>query len=132
MDEKVREIMTKVRETAHAIGDAAEKGVTFAGKRTVELVEISKLNMRIFDLNTEISILLREIGQLVYNAHAELDVDDVDISAKLKSIDEKKEKISEYKNRIAELKLFRSCPVCGELCGKEDEHCSSCGAKLDE
>ena len=52
------------------------------------------------------------------------------VTALLGQADDKALKISELKNRIADLKQSQTCPVCGEPCGKNDKFCRSCGDRL--
>ncbi|WP_084234021.1 zinc ribbon domain-containing protein [Papillibacter cinnamivorans] len=132
MDEKVRELMDKVRETAISMGEAAEYTFRNAGKRAEEMLGITKLNMEIFDLNTEINILLKEIGQIVYDTHTGKETDSQLLDKKLAGIDEKRVQIKTCREQIAALKKSRNCPVCGEACEKDDKFCRRCGQVLGE
>lgn len=123
MDERVRELLDRARETAITVGEVA-------GKRAGQMVDVAKLNMKIFDLKAEVNQLLRQVGQLVYDAHRGEDTDTTPIDGLLADIDEKHEAITELKERVAALKNSRECPVCGTLCGREDKFCKSCGAGL--
>ena len=63
MDERVRELLDRVRDTAVTVGEAAGTTARYAAKYAGQTVDIAKLNMKIFDLKTDINALLREIGQ---------------------------------------------------------------------
>lgn len=130
MDERVKELFDKVKETAVIVGNTAGKTLNYAGKRTGDMVEATKLNMRIFDLNTEISLLYKELGRLLYETHTGGEPDPQELEDKLASIDGKNEEIASCKERIGLLKLSKTCPVCQELCGKQDRFCKCCGAEL--
>ena len=130
MDERVKELLDRVRETAVTVGEAAGVTARYAGKCAGQMVDIAKLNMKIFDLKTEISALLREIGQVVYDTHLGVEADKDPIGGMLEQIDQKNRAIEELKERIAVLKNCRECPSCGASCGKEDKFCKSCGAQL--
>ena len=52
------------------------------------------------------------------------------VTALLGQADDKALKISELKNRIADLKQAQTCPACGEPCGKNDRFCRVCGSQL--
>lgn len=130
MDERVRELLDRVRGTAVTVGEAAGVTARYAGKCAGQMVDIAKLNMKIFDLRAEISALLREIGQVVYDTHLGAETDKGSVDGMLAEIDEKNKTINELKERIAVLKSCRECPGCGGPCGKEDRYCKACGAQL--
>ena len=129
MDERVRELLDRVRDTAVTVGEAAGATARYAAKYAGQTVDIAKLNMKIFDLKTDVNSLLREIGQVVYDTH--LGAEDVpDVDGLLGQIDEKHRAIAELKERAAALKSCKDCPACGASCGKDDKFCKSCGNEL--
>ena len=111
-------------------GRAASKAADSASKKAGGLVELTKQNFRIFDLNTDIELLLKEIGKLVYATHTGEEIDADEITERLNQIDEKNEEIARLKERIAERKTAVRCPECGEVCEKEDAYCRKCGTAL--
>ncbi len=80
MDPKVRELLNKLKESALVYGKAAGK---FAGN----VVEQAKLNLQIFDLNTENDHATKEIGRLVYALHAGEDVCNEAVQSQIEAID---------------------------------------------
>ena len=130
MDERVKELLDRVRDTAVTVGEAAGVTARCAGKYAGQMVDIAKLNMKIFDLKTEINTLLREIGQVVYDTHLGVEADRASIDGMLAQIDEKNRAVDELKERIAVLKNSRQCPGCGAACGRDDKFCKTCGAQL--
>lgn len=124
--------MDKVRETAISMGEAAEYTFRNAGRRAEEVLGVTKLNMEIFDLNTEINILLKEIGQMVYDTHTGKEADSQLLDKKLADIDEKRMQIKTCREQIASLKKSKECPVCGEACEKDDKFCRRCGQALSQ
>lgn len=132
MDEKVKDILEKVKLSATAAGEFAASTAEAAGKRAGEVVEVTKLNLQIFDLNNEISALFKQIGELVYKAHDNADADTSSIEEWLALIDEKKNTVSEIKQRILGFKHSKKCPnpECGRDCEKNDTFCPRCGTQL--
>ena len=130
MDERVRELLERVRETAVTVGEAAGTTARYAGKCAGQMVDVAKLNMRIFDLNGEINDLLKSIGRMVYDTHRGAEPDAASLAPRLSQIDEKHEAIAQLKQRIRLLKNVRSCPDCGCACGREDKFCKACGRPL--
>ena len=56
MDERVRELLDRVRGTALTMGEAAGATARYAAKCAGQTVDIAKLNMKIFDLKTDIKL----------------------------------------------------------------------------
>lgn len=134
MDKKVNNFLEKVKVSAelfaNCTGKAATRAADAAGKTATSVMETTKLNLQIFDLNTELEILYKEIGKIVYDVHRGIDADQDDMQIKLELIDEKLEKIAAIKARLSEVKSDKKCPNCGRDCSKDDTFCSSCGAQL--
>ena len=130
MDERVKELLDRVRGTALTVGEAAGATARCAGKYASQMVDVAKLNMKIFDLRTEISDLLRKIGDLVYATHLGADSDQSAVDAMLTALDEKHKAIDELKERINLLKSVKECPRCKTPCGKDDKFCKECGTQL--
>ncbi len=130
MDERVKELLDRVRNTAVTMGQAAGVTARYAGKCAGQMVDVAKLNMKIFDLKTDINGLLREIGSLVYAAHQGKDPQGDRVEELLSQIDGKHQSIAACKEQIAVLKKCRECPGCGTMCGRDDKFCKSCGRPL--
>lgn len=130
MDNRVKELLEKVRCTAENVGTVAGNTARQAGKCAGDMLDIAKLNLKIFDLSGEINPLLKEIGQIVYDTHTGAMVDETVLNEKLEAIDEKKAKIAELQAQVADLKKSKSCPICGAICGKGDAFCKKCGGAL--
>ena len=131
MDERVRELLDRLRAGAVTVGEAAGATARYAGKCAGQMVDVAKLNMKIFDLRTDINALLRQAGQTVYDAHRGADTDDDALTQLLTQIDGKYTEIDELKERVAVLRSMRECPHCGTACGREDKFCKHCGGALD-
>ena len=110
MDERGRELLDRVRATAVTVGEAAEATARYAGKCAGQMVDVAKLNMKIFDLRTDINALLRQAGQAVYDAHRGTDTDDEALTQLLAQIDGKYAEIDELKERVSVLRAMRECP----------------------
>ena len=50
-------------------GVTAAKAADAAGKTAASVLSATKLNLQIFDLNTEVEILYKEIGKMVHSEH---------------------------------------------------------------
>lgn len=130
MDDKVRELLDRVRDTAVGAADAANQTARAAGKKAGQMVDVAKLNVQLFDLNGEYNEVLRQLGQVMYDTHRGRAPEGDRVTELLEQADERAERIAELKARIADLRQAESCPHCGAPCGKGDKFCRSCGAKL--
>ena len=130
MDDKVKDLLDKIRGAADLAADAAADTARVAGRRAGQLVDVAKLNVQLFDLNGEFNDILRQLGQVMYDAHMGQEADGEPVSQLLTRADQVSAKIVEVKERIAALRHAQSCPTCGASCSKEDKFCRSCGCAL--
>jgi putative ubiquitin-RnfH superfamily antitoxin RatB of RatAB toxin-antitoxin module len=130
VDDNVRKLFDKLKKRAIDMGAAAEYTLKQAGRKTGDTVEIAKLNMKIFDINSEIDLDFRKLGELVYAVHNGREADDNEIESLISGIEQKLNDIVLYKERIGILKGSVECPVCQSICGKDDKFCKKCGSEL--
>ena len=130
MDDKVKNLLERVKGTASYAADAAADGARAAGKKAGQMVDVAKLNVQLFDLNGEYNDILRQLGQVMYDTHKGEAPENETVTGLLLQADEKAAKIAELKSRISDLKQAASCPACGEPCGRGDKFCRHCGAQL--
>ena len=125
MDAKIKEYISKIKAGAVNAGKAA-------GKTANDVAKQAKINIKIFDTNTEIDVIYKDIGKLVYSVHQGEEVSNETIEAMLTAIDSKKELVEELKLELAVLKNVLICPVCGKEIAKDSAFCSVCGAKIEK
>lgn len=130
MDERVKELLDRIRGTAGVAADAAADTARVAGKKAGQMVDVAKLNVQLFDLNCERNELLKQMGQIMYDTHQGKEASGERVTDLLARADGLKERIDELKDRIAALRQSKSCPACSGMCGREDQFCRSCGGKL--
>ena len=130
MDEKMKELLEKAKLTAGLAADSAVKAAGVVSQKGSRLVEKTKRSVKIFDLNNEVELLMREIGRMVYLTHTGVEADEAELEAKLTAIDEKYAQIAEIKAQEEEQNPTCVCPVCGKDCDKTDLYCRVCGEKL--
>lgn len=128
--DNLQNLFAKVKVSASKIAEKGAEMATFAGKKASNLAETTKLNIQIFDINTEIEILYKELGQLTYDSKNGLNVSDDDMQIKTQLITEKLEKIQSIRLDINYIADNVACPVCDKACDSESSFCNSCGAKL--
>lgn len=130
MDAKVQSFLDKVKDLAEKAGDVASCAADAARKKATELAGTTKVNLQIFDLNTECDVLFKEMGRMVYAVHRGEDVSNEEMDQKLAAVDAKQEKIATLRQSLAGMKSIVVCPHCGKACGREDAFCPGCGGAL--
>lgn len=128
--DNLHNLFAKVKVSASKMAEKGAEIATVAGKKASNLAETTKLNIRIFDINTEIEILYKELGQLTYDSRNGLNISDDDIKIKVELITEKLQKIESMRADIDYIDDNMACPVCNKSCNIECSFCASCGAKL--
>ena len=131
MEDRVKELMDRIRGTASAAADACADTARVAGRKAGQIVDVAKLNVQLFDLNGELNDVLRQLGQVMYDAHRGQAGGDEIIPDLLARADELNEKIDGMKDRVSALRQSRTCGTCGAVCGREDKFCRSCGQPLE-
>ena len=131
MDEKLQEILDTVQKTAVEVGTAAGDLFSAAGQRASALLSVSKLNVRAADLKAQRSVLLQEVGAMVYGTHTGTVADSDTLLAKLREIDGVELDLSRVNAEIARLRQnARVCPLCGADARSGDAFCRNCGTRL--
>ncbi len=130
MDAKVRELLDRIKATASAFGEVAYTAGREAGKKAGETLELAKLNMKIFDLNAEIELIMKKLGKVIYDTHCGKEADEGSIDNLLKEADEKNAEVEVLRAKVAELKKTVICKNCGGVCNKNDQYCRKCGTQL--
>lgn len=126
MDAKIREMLYRVKNSAVDAGKAA-------GKAAGNVMEQAKLNIRIFDLNTEIDVNYKEIGKLVYSVHKGEEICSEAIQTLIEAIDDKTAQIKTIREKLDSFKASAlSCPTCGKTVSAKDVYCSACGHKFTD
>lgn len=108
----------------------AKTAADYAGKKTNEIVELSKLRFTASEIQGKIDETMRGLGESVYNAAKA----DTDCSAAVKEksgiIDDLNLQLEKINEKIAELKRMKTCPSCDYSNPEEANFCQKCGAKL--
>lgn len=131
MDEKLQEILDTVQKTAVEVGTAAGDLFSAAGQRASALLSVSKLNVRAADLKAQRSVLLQEVGAMVYGTHTGTVADSDTLLAKLREIDGVEQDLSRVNAEITRLRQnARVCPLCGADARSGDAFCRNCGTRL--
>lgn len=69
MDAKLQSLLGRVKGVADRTGRSVGRAADAAGRKATEMAAATRLNLRIFDINTECDVLFRDIGRMVYELH---------------------------------------------------------------
>lgn len=130
MDDKVRELLERIRDGALAAADTAGDAARAAGRRAGQMADVAKLNVQLFDLNCDVDEVMQQLGRVMYDTHLGQLPPGETVPELLAKADELMARRDELQERIAALRQCKLCPACGATCGKEDKFCKCCGALL--
>lgn len=130
MDDRVRELLERIRGGAQAAADTAADTARVAGRKAGQIVDVAKLNVQLFDLNSDLDEVLRRLGRVMYNIHVGQPEGAESVDQLLAQADEINLKREEVKDRIAALRQSCICTSCGCVCGRDDIFCKHCGTRL--
>ena len=105
-------------------------GASKAKKKSVDIIEISKLNIEINSLNKSIKGIYEEMGEGLYKKFLkdkEIDDSFMDYCKEVQSLNKKMESL---RKKILKAKDMCPCKFCGETIAKSASYCPSCGKKL--
>src|SRR5699024_6317584 len=106
MDAKVQSFLDKIKVMAEKTGKAAGRAADVAGKKATELAGATRINLQIFDLNTECEVLYKEIGRMVYELHRGNEVSNDEMDEKIAALDAKQEKIAALREELAGMRTI--------------------------
>ena len=128
MDKTVADILEKVKETAVEAGVIAGRAANAATKMANEVIETTKINLRIRELDKKIQVLLMDIGSQIYQANKNPDAGQPDLEGIFLEIDSIHFERAELQEKLK--KPSNKCPSCDAKTGKNSFYCSKCGEKL--
>ena len=93
-------------------------------------MDVAKLNIQMFDLNSDLDEVLRRLGRVMYNLHLGQAEEGESVDQLLARADEINVRREEVKDRISALRQSCICTSCGAVCGRDDAFCKHCGTRL--
>lgn len=130
MDDRMQELLDRTKAAAATMGNAARVTARYAGQRTGEWIEVTRRKGKIFELESEIKTLLREMGQTVYGTLQTGQSQEVRLDELTQRLDQNYAAVAGLKEEIAILRDAKECPACGTVCARSDRYCKECGAAL--
>lgn len=132
MKESIKTVWNKICAGATVAGEFAAKTAENVGNKATDVYNTSKVNLKILDLTTDIEIIYKEIGRLIYAAHTSEETSTEMLDEMLAKIDEKKQQIEELRASIASGEETKVCPSCGKENAGDSNFCSGCGVTFED
>lgn len=119
--------MANANEFFSTLGKTISRTANMVGRKTDEFVTVQKIRNRRNNLEEQVELSCRKIGELIYEEYSEGKEIPEQLEKICRSIEEKKKEIGECREQIALVKGARLCPSCGALIPKEANFCMNCG-----
>ena len=132
MNESIKTVWDKICAGATVAGELAVKTAENVGNKATDVYNTSKVNLKILDLTTDIEVIYKEIGRLIYAAHTKEETSTEMLDEMLDTIDEKKRRIEELRASIAADDEPKICPSCGRENAPDSNFCSGCGITFED
>lgn len=110
----------------------AKSAADAAGKKTGELVELSKLKLATGQLRSQIKEKEGDLGNAVYHMYKEGYQNPEFVDAVVAQIDQLTEQLASLEEKIARLKKTVKCPCCGASNPIQSSYCGQCGCVLQK
>lgn len=101
-----------------------------AGKKTGELVSLTKLKFEAAEVARATSNKMEKIGRIVYAARLSGENADAALEKLFAEVAELEEQADELAVKIDELRCVKTCPACGKNNRAQAAFCQVCGEKL--
>lgn len=108
----------------------AKNAADYAGRKTGEFVEVSKLRLSAAELQDKINKAFQELGYVVYESGKDGTDPAEALKEKSASIDSLYEQLAAVNEKIAELRRLKKCAACDFANPEDANYCLRCGAKL--
>lgn len=101
-----------------------------AGKKTGEVIELSKYKVECIKLNNDINKLYEKLGNAVYSMNKSGYENKELITSISSDITLKLEELSTMADKIAKMKEYVICKTCGNKNLMKSYYCDKCGSRI--
>lgn len=127
----MEDILNKLKKGIFQVKDEAGKFTKDAVDKTKKVIDRTKYNYTVSELESRVKDVLAELGKILYEEYENGTEFEGDIKEKCEKIDELKKEIDEIKLKIAETSNGTVCRECGAVIDKDASFCKKCGSKAD-
>ena len=127
----MEDILNKLKKGIFQVKDEAEKFTKDAVDKTKKVIDRTKYNYTVSELESRVKDVLAELGKKLYEEYENGTEFEGDIKEKCEKIDELRKEIEEIKLKIAETKNGTVCKECGCVLEEDASFCKKCGSKAE-
>ena len=110
--------------------DKAKDIAETAGKKAEKVVEVSKLKLRVSQINSEAKKVYEKLGSAVYHMKKANYEDEGLIASVVEEVDGLYAERAKIEARLASLKTQVICDTCGAKNPEDAVYCVKCGSRL--
>lgn len=108
----------------------AKGAVDVIGEKAGQLVDVSKQNLKLMDLKSQLKSEFEALGKVVYENYGKNNDEDLELASRIQSIKLITEEIEKLKMQIAFTKNKILCKSCGYNNEIGSLYCAKCGENL--
>ena len=101
------------------------------GVNSSDLSAYAELRRTVDDLQEEISLQMRALGELVYATHCGTPSDSDELQKILEYIDDLRDEIKGHEEQMTLLRGTRRCPGCNHEIADAESFCENCGHPIE-
>lgn len=125
-----KKLARRTREAAENVAGAAQAGAALVGQRAEETMACAKLRRTVKDLEEEIGLQMKNIGELIYATHCGTPSDSDDVQEILEYVDSLYEEKEGHERQLKAMKGVLFCQTCGAENEGSNVYCHNCGQPL--
>ena len=108
----------------------AKGAVDVIGEKAGQFMDVSKLNLKLIELKSQLKSEFEELGRIVYESNGEKVAEDKKVATQIQIIKQLNQEIENSKTQIAFAKNKILCKSCGHHNEIEASYCAKCGGSL--
>lgn len=108
----------------------AKVAVDALGEKAGQFVDVSKLNIKLAELKSDLRTEFENLGKTVYHSEKNDTNAELEIKSGIAQIDNLGLQIEELKKQIASMKNKVLCKACGSQNEEGSSYCAKCGESL--
>lgn len=112
------------------VADGVRSTAETIGKKTQDVVDVSKLKLNAYEINSEIRKRYEALGRIIYDARRSGYNCDLVIDENVRGLDVLYERLGDINIKIAKLKNKVCCPKCSSVNSADAVYCSRCGNRI--
>lgn len=123
-------LLHRTRATAAEVAETARSGAALVSQKAEDTLAGAKLRRAVRDLEEEIELQMRAVGELVYATHKGNPSDSEDIQEILEYVDSLYEQLDGHQRELKAMQGALFCDVCGAENAATNVYCQECGQPL--